>query len=190
MRDPKKLYFHDRILSATFLRVIPGFVHPNHVTIARLILTPFVFIFIAIDNFKWGVPLFLFAALTDAIDGSLARTRGQVTKLGTILDPVADKILIGGTIFLVVLDHINVWLGLVIILLELIFLIGGYIKLKKGLVHPANVWGKIKMMLEVVGVSAILIALWADVGVLFNISFATFALAIVFALISLGSHGI
>lgn len=190
MRDPNKLYFHDRLLSATILRLIPGFVLPNHVTIARFVLTPFVFVLIALDNFKWGVPLFLLAALTDALDGSLARTRGQVTKLGTILDPVADKILIGGTIFLVVLEHVNVWLGLVIILLELIFLIGGYIKLKKGLVHPANVWGKIKMTLEVVGVSAILIALWADVDVLFNISFATFALAVVFALISLGSHGI
>lgn len=190
MRDPNKPYFHDRILAATILRLIPKFVLPNHITIFRMFLTPFVFVFIALNYFKWGVPLFIFAAITDAIDGSLARTRGQVTPLGTILDPLADKLLIGGTVFLVVFDHISFWLGLVIILLESIFIIGGYIKYKKGLIRPANIWGKIKMMLEVVGVSAILIALWANVGVLYNISFATFALAIVFALISLGSQGI
>jgi len=190
MRDPNKPYFHDRILAATVLKLIPKFVLPNHITILRMVLTPFVFVLIAIDNFNYGVPLFIFTAATDAIDGSLARIRGQVTALGTILDPLADKILIGGTVFLVVFEHINFWLGLVIILLECIFIVGGYIRYRKGLIRPANVWGKIKMLLEVIGVSAILIALWADVGVLFNVSFVTFALAIVFALISLGSQGI
>ncbi len=190
MRDPNKPYFHDHILAATVLRLVPRRVQPNHVTIFRMVLTPFVFVLIAMNNFKWGVPLFIFAAFTDAMDGSLARTRSQVTQLGTILDPLADKILIGGTVFLVVFDHINFWLGLVIVLLESIFIIGGYLRYKKGLLRPANLWGKIKMLLEVVGVSAILIALWADVDVLFNVSFATFALAIIFALISLGSHGI
>lgn len=190
MRDPNKPYFHDRIFAATVLRLIPRRVKPNHITIFRMVLTPFVFALIATDNWKWGVPLFIFTAFTDALDGSLARTRGEVTPLGTILDPVADKVLIGGTVFLVVFDHISFWLGLVIILLELAFLIGGYVRYRKGLIRPANIWGKIKMLLEVVGVSAILIALWADIDMLFNVSFATFALAIVFALISLGSQGI
>ncbi len=189
-RDPGKLYFHDRILAATVLKIIPKFVRPNHITVARLCITPFVFALIGIENFKWGVPLFIFAAFTDAVDGSLARVRGQITKFGTILDPVADKILIGGLIFLVVFDYISFWLGLVIIFLEMVFIIGGYIRLKRGMIHPANVWGKIKMLLEVAGVTMLLVALWAQIDFFMNISFATFALAIVFALISLGSRGV
>lgn len=189
MRDPAKPYPHDKILAATILRLIPHWVHPNHVTVLRFLLTPFVFALIGSANYRWGVPLFLFTAATDAIDGSLARIRGQVTKWGTIYDPLADKILIGGIVFLVVFEHINFWLGFSIIILETIFILAAFFRMKKGLVRPANLWGKIKMSLEVFGVTTLLLALAGDIQFFMNVSFATFALAIVFALLSLASHG-
>ncbi|MBI2099132.1 CDP-alcohol phosphatidyltransferase family protein [Candidatus Uhrbacteria bacterium] len=189
MRDPNKPYFHDKVLAATILRLIPWTVHPNHITVLRFLLTPFVFALIGSGNYGWGVPVFLFTAATDALDGSLARVRGQVTRWGTVYDPLADKILIGGLVFLVVFEHINFWLGLSIIALESVFIIAGYFRMKKGIIQPANVWGKIKMLFEVMGVSMLLLALWGDVQFFMNVSFATFALAIVFALLSLASHG-
>lgn len=189
MRDPAKPYPHDLVLAKTVLRLIPKRVLPNHITILRFVLTPFVFIFIVMENYAIGVPLFIFTAITDALDGSLARIRGEVSRWGTIYDPLADKILIGGLVFIVVMEHINFWLGVAIVLLEIIFILASFIRLQKGLIHPANIWGKIKMSLEVFGVTMLLLALWGDVQFFMSVSFATFALAIVFALLSLASHG-
>ena len=66
----------------------------NRITLARIISIPF--FIIAVTYGKMGVALgiFLFAVLTDALDGFIARTWNQKTKLGTILDPVADKLLL------------------------------------------------------------------------------------------------
>ncbi len=188
-RDPTRPYPHDKVLAATILWLIPRTVHPNQITVLRFLLTPFVFALIGFGNYAVGIPLFLFTAATDAIDGSLARTRNQVTRWGTIYDPVSDKLLIGGLIFLVVFEHINFWLGLSIIILETIFIIAAFWRLRQGQVHPANIWGKIKMSLEVFGVTMLLLALAGDVQFFMNVSFATFGLAIVFALLSLASHG-
>src|SRR5512141_1406324 len=74
-----KPYFHDQLLARTVLRLFPQRVLPNHITMARLVLTPLVVWLIWIGNYAWGVPVFLLTAFTDTIDGSMARTRDQIT---------------------------------------------------------------------------------------------------------------
>jgi CDP-diacylglycerol--glycerol-3-phosphate 3-phosphatidyltransferase len=70
---------------------------PNVLTMARLVLSVFCFVFLAIDWYLAGLVLFVIAAGTDWIDGMWARRYGQITQLGRILDPFADKIIICGT---------------------------------------------------------------------------------------------
>src|ERR671915_469024 len=70
---------------------------PNQLTIARLVLSVFCFVFLTFDYYLAGLILFVIAAGTDWVDGFWARRYGQITQLGRILDPFADKIIICGT---------------------------------------------------------------------------------------------
>ncbi|MDA1038658.1 MAG: CDP-alcohol phosphatidyltransferase family protein, partial [bacterium] len=117
-RDPEVWYPHDYVLQY-LTDIFPKFVHPNHLTLFRIIMTPAVIWVLYLENYAVGVPLFLIVAFTDALDGTMARTRNQVTQWGAFWDPVADKILISLTILLIVVQHINVLLGLLIIFVEL-----------------------------------------------------------------------
>jgi CDP-diacylglycerol--glycerol-3-phosphate 3-phosphatidyltransferase len=74
---------------------------PNQLTIARLVLSIICFVFLAIDWYLTGLVLFVIAASTDWVDGYWARKYGQITQLGRVMDPFADKIIIcGAFIFL------------------------------------------------------------------------------------------
>ncbi len=69
---------------------------PNLLTVFRILLVPLLVVVLLTKSSgkeSWGLGLFLLAALTDVLDGFLARRRQQVTRLGTLLDPAADKIL-------------------------------------------------------------------------------------------------
>jgi len=174
----------------TIIPLIPRFVRPNHVTILRLLLTPFVLWFLITQQYSIGVPLFFIAAFTDAIDGSLARLRGQITEWGTVVDPVAVKLLIGLVVLLFVIQYIGLYFGLLILFIELVIITGGLVRKYQGHFVSANVFGKIKMFLQVVGVMFLLISLWADFDLFRSVSVGSFTLAIVFAILSLLSYGI
>ncbi len=188
--DPHKVQRHDYLLKYTIIPLIPRFVKPNHFTVLRLLMTPLVLILLFYDVYSWGVPLFFIAALTDLIDGTLARLRKQITDWGTFYDPVADKLLIGTVAILIVAQHINVWLALIIIGLDLLLIVGGVLRKRDGQVMSANGWGKMKMVLQVAGVMALLIAVWLGVDLFIPFSIGTFSLAIVFAVISLFTYGL
>lgn len=190
MRDPKKLFPHDHVMRYTLLPLIPKTVTPNMVTIFRMICTPFVLWFLYTENYDFGVPFFLFVALTDAIDGSMARLRNQITDWGTFYDPVADKILISSVVLLVVAQHVNIIFAAMIIFLEVLIVLGGYVRKRSGKVTSANIFGKTKMCLQVLGVAFLLIALWAGFDLFIPVSVGTFSLAIVFAVISLFTYGL
>ena len=132
----------------------------------------------------------MIVAFTDALDGTMARTRNQITSWGAFWDPIADKILISLIILLIVVQHINIYLGLLVIFVELVIITGGIVRKRHGITQHANVWGKIKMILQVIGVLALLISLWLGVDLFIDISTGTFSLAIVFAIISLFTYGI
>ena len=86
---------------------------PNKLTVARIILCPFFMIFLVypFPNMTWAriiaAALFSLAAITDAIDGKLARKNGQVTNFGKFFDPLADKILVIGAYVCLCAGNLN-----------------------------------------------------------------------------------
>lgn len=185
-----EIYLHDRILDRVILWAIPRWVYPNYITLVRFILTPFVVYVNYIGNYRLGIPLFLFAAFTDAIDGSLARTRGQITDLGKMIDPLADKLLIGSMVVLLLFQNFDSRLAYAVLGVEAIFIVLASVRRITGSVGQANVWGKIKMMLQCIAVFLILLGLTFGNTLLFAVASWIFGAAIVFALISLFFHGI
>src|SRR3989344_7857071 len=115
LNDNIKIYPQDKVLSWTILLLIPKFIKPNHFTILRYLLAPVVLYFVINANYRIGIPLFAFTAFTDMLDGSLARTRKQITVWGIIHDPIADKILIMSCLAVLVLKHINPIIAFMII---------------------------------------------------------------------------
>jgi len=186
-----KLLWHDKLLARSLLRLFPKDVHPNHLTILRVLLTPFVLYYLWFENWTVVVPLFLFAALTDLLDGSLARTRKQITMWGTIADPVADKLLIGSVVIIFVAKEINVYFSTVIVFVEIAIAVTAVIRKARGNPYiSANWYGKIKMLFQVIGVTALLIARWSGVEMFVPFSVGTLSIAIVFALVSLYTYGL
>lgn len=186
------LHFTDRLLARTILPLIPKFVRPNHITALRFLLAPLVVWQVSRVANLSSLALFLATAFTDALDGALARARNQVTNWGKLYDPLADKLLIGGVVFVLVLRQVDAFAALVIIILEALIIISAFIKHRR---HPeddiqANWWGKIKMLLQVLGVSVLIIAINFDLPALLLVSRGTFYLAIAFAIISLFTYSI
>lgn len=188
-RDPNKLYFYDHILKPV-VYLLPCFIHPNHITVLRMVLTPLVLVFLFLENYTIGVPLFFLVASTDALDGSLARIRKQITDWGTFYDPIADKILIGSVVVLILVKHVNPFIAIGVLVLEFMLILGGWYQRQKGRIMTANIWGKVKMNLQVLAVLMVLVALELGVDLFIDISEGTFVLAIVFAVISLLTYSL
>lgn len=134
---------------------------PNSLTILRIILIP-LFVVVMLTSIPYGgtigAAIFLFAALTDSLDGYLARKWKQTTKLGAILDPLADKLLItAALISLVELAKIPGWIAIVIIGRE--FAVTGLrvVKAEEGIIISASKLGKLKTISQVVAVLIIML---------------------------------
>lgn len=179
---------YDRLLAPTILPFIPSYVRPNHVTMVRFLASPFVFWLLWEGEYGWGLLAFLLTALTDAIDGSMARTRRQITVWGTIYDGVADKFLIGGVVLILVLKHLGLWLAGFILGLELFTIVGAFYYKRKGILHPANWWGKIKMNLQVLATVALLVDLIWSRPAFSDISVWIFGASFVFGILSIIAH--
>lgn len=188
-RDPNKLYPFDYVLKP-FLFLVPNYVRPNHVTVFRMFLIPIVAWFLITGQYAVGIPLFVFASFTDILDGTLARIRKQVTEWGTFYDPVADKMLIGAVVVLVVLPHIQPIIIAGVLIVESLIMFWGWRRSKTHGPQTANMWGKVKMWFEVLGVVFVLLAL--SFGWVFLLGFAEFVLivAILFGFISLLTYSL
>ena len=184
-----RLFPHDHLMRWLFLPLVPSFVRPNHITIFRFIATPIVIALLIFENYRVGVPAFIVVAFSDALDGSLARVRKQITPWGTFFDPVADKFLVGSVLIFIVLRYINVWFGVTILAVELLIASFGIYRKWRGKPTGANIYGKAKMFLQVVGVAWLLIALWSGIDLFIPFSIGTFTLALAFAMISLVTYG-
>lgn len=185
----QKLYFFDKILNIIFLSLIPKSVKPNHLTIVRFLMIPFVIFYLCTNQYFIGLILFFIASFTDALDGALARTRNQITEWGKFYDPLADKLLICSVIVILIFKYINPYIALIIIILEIIILISALIKkkLKNYDIH-SNFWGKIKMISQVIGIVFLLLSIILNYAPLQTISLGIFYLAISFAIISLFTY--
>lgn len=131
---------------------------PTVLTVIRILIIP-LFIIEAPANPQVGAFLFLIASITDFLDGYLARKFKQITKLGIILDPIADKLLvITALVILVDLVRVPAWIATVIILREFIITTLRFYALSRGVVIPAEKAGKAKTVLQMISILFLLIA--------------------------------
>ncbi|MGB6193675.1 MAG: CDP-diacylglycerol--glycerol-3-phosphate 3-phosphatidyltransferase [Terracidiphilus sp.] len=148
---------------------------PNSITMSRIVMIPLL-LWILSPRFPWQGPggeqelaaavLFILASMTDGLDGYLARKRGQITTMGMLLDPLADKIMVTAALVALVAynpDVVKVWIAVVIIGRE--FLISGLrsIAASEGFTIQASELGKLKTVVQIVSVvSAILAHGWYE----------------------------
>lgn len=185
-----KTYPHDRLLEMTVLRLFPASVTPNHLTLFRFVATPVVLVLLHAGRLVEALIAFVVVASTDALDGSMARTRDQISEWGMVWDPVADKVLIASVAALLILDRFPGTLALLIFLTEAVFLLGGYLRKRKGIIVSANVWGKNKMLFQVFGVVLFILSIILASTTLAYASYGAFIVATAFAIVSLLSLGL
>lgn len=153
----------DQALSVAIKPLWPRFFLPNHLTYSRIAIgiVLFILLFYYKNNDKLLVlSLFCLGALTDLLDGSVARALNKETKLGAMIDPVADRILII-PIAIYSLFGSHRWLFLSIIFLEIINALISIYAHSKNIFVFSNIFGKIKMLLQSVVFAAILV-FWPD----------------------------
>lgn len=140
---------------------------PNKLTLIRVFLVPVfvIFMMVPIPAGRWiALAIFIIASLTDTADGYIARKYNLVTDFGKFMDPLADKLLVcAAMICLVNTRQLPAWIVIVIISRE--FIISGFrlIAVENGVVIAASWWGKIKTVVQMVMICALLInaqALW------------------------------
>ena len=147
---------------------------PNSITMSRIAMIP-LFLWILSAHFPWRAAgeqeilasvLFVLASITDGLDGYLARKRAQITTLGMLLDPLADKIMVTGALIALVAYNpavVKVWIVVIIVGRE--FLISGLrsIASSEGFTIEASDLGKLKTVTQIVCVvSAILAHQWYE----------------------------
>lgn len=142
--------WRDKVLFVFIKPLWPRQVTPNHLTVLRICIGLFLFItlfYYKNDSAALVITLFFIGILTDLLDGSIARALHKETKVGAMMDPVADRILIIPIAFYSLFgDHR--WLFLVLVLLEVI---NGLISLfaqGKNIFLQSNIFGKVKMVLH------------------------------------------
>ena len=143
---------------------------PNIITVVRILLVPLFLWLLLSDAGELGLArylaavLFIVAIATDALDGYLARSRNLVTDLGKILDPIADKALVGSALVgLSLLGELWWWVTIVILVRELGITVYRFIALRDRVI-AAGASGKAKTMAQAIAVSMLLLPLWVLVG--------------------------
>ncbi|MBS1415901.1 MAG: CDP-diacylglycerol--glycerol-3-phosphate 3-phosphatidyltransferase [Clostridia bacterium] len=179
---------------------------PNRLSLLRIILVPVMAVCFYI-NFDYGpllaVAVFLIAAFTDFLDGYIARKTNQITQLGKLLDPIADKLLVAVALFMAtgarVLEnqfipyYIMDICASIIIGRELFISVFRQIAASKGFIMQANIYGKIKTIVQDIALPMLLLlkmkevlCAWSTVfyEVWFYIAFALLILATILTIIS------
>lgn len=131
---------------------------PNVLTALRVLLVPVVAALVLADTdaARWGAcAVFVIAALTDIADGRLARRNGGVTRFGELVDPLADKLLVGvALVLLAALGEVAWWIAVVILAREAaVTLLRARLVTRRRLVMPASAWGKAKTLAQVIAIA-------------------------------------
>lgn len=163
----------------------------NLITIARILLAPVFIVLLLSDGGEFGTVRYIAAALfalaiaTDSLDGYLARSRNLITDLGKILDPIADKVLIGSALIcLSILGELWWWVTILILVREFGITIFRFFALRNRVI--AATWsGKAKTVVQAIAVSLLLFPFWQFVGEWYLwAGWAAMALALVLTLSS------
>ena len=163
---------------------------PNMLTLLRFLLIPlFWYLLMYDDGQNAGTRLaatfvFVVAAITDWVDGALARKQGLVTTFGKIADPLADKALTGAALIgLSVLGELWWWVTILILLREIGVTVIRFVVLKHGVI-PASGGGKLKTIFQMVGIVMFLLPITPDMGVLWFVRNAVMAIAVALTLLT------
>lgn len=142
----------------------------NIITVVRILLAPvFIWLLLADDGqlgvLRWvAAGLFILAIATDSLDGHLARRQNLITNTGILLDPIADKVLIGGALVaLSILGELWWWVTIIILVREFGITIYRFIALRDRVI-PASRAGKLKTIVQAVAISLFLVPLWLFLG--------------------------
>jgi len=133
---------------------------PNFITLLRILLTPLFIIFLIQGAYHKALFVFLLAGLSDLADGLIARTWHQKSRLGSYLDPLADKVLVcTALIMLIPLGRLPAWVALLILCREMIVTGLRGIAATTGIVVSASGMGKIKSIIQYIGLGTLIFPL-------------------------------
>jgi CDP-diacylglycerol--glycerol-3-phosphate 3-phosphatidyltransferase len=156
---------------------------PNALTVVRILLVPVVVVALLVESpggSTIAAIVFAIAALTDGLDGYIARSQQSVTTFGKVMDPVADKLMVAAALIaLVSLDRLAAWVAMVIIARE--FAVSG-LRIaagQQGVVIPASSLGKLKTIVQVGAVLALIAASDPDAAWVMALVYAMVAVTVV-----------
>lgn len=134
---------------------------PNKITVFRMFIAPLFLVIYFLDfEYKMLVSALIFAigAITDAIDGHLARKNDIVTNFGKLLDPIADKMLVTAGFLALMQDGLcNIWIVMLMLTREFAVTSVRLIAAAQGVVIPANIGGKIKTVFQMVALVSVML---------------------------------
>ena len=142
---------------------------PNFLTLLRILAVPVVVVALlgeTPNGDALAATVFALAALTDGLDGYFARSRNAVTTFGKLMDPIADKLLIAAALIsLVSLDRLDAWVAMVIIAREFAVTVMRAIAAERGVIISASWLGKVKTVLQIAAIFALIATNPAPVAV-------------------------
>ena len=157
---------------------------PNILTLFRLFLIPvFILVFFsdAPNSLIYSISIFLLAGATDILDGYIARKYNMITKWGTVLDPLADKLMLLTVLScLVIHGYAQLWILLVVTAKESSMIISGVFLYRQDYVIPSNLFGKVSTLLFYISIFVLA----------FNLRFADYImyLAVLSTVIALANY--
>ncbi|KAB3526736.1 CDP-diacylglycerol--glycerol-3-phosphate 3-phosphatidyltransferase [Alkaliphilus serpentinus] len=133
----------------------------NKLTILRILLVPIFMIFL-LNRIPYGVAIataiFILAAITDTLDGYIARKNNQITTFGKFIDPLADKLLVSAALIsLVQMGRLSAWVVVIIIAREFTISVLRAVAAAEGIVMAASWWGKLKTITQILAIIFIMI---------------------------------
>lgn len=145
---------------------------PNKLTVARMVLTPVFLFFFMADfipyHFVIGLAVYVAGCITDFLDGKIARKYGLITVFGKLADPVADKMLTTAALLVLMkYGFCSIYVVFIILTREFAVTSVRLAAAAQGVVIPANIWGKLKTVSQMVFTIAIMS------GIALNIAFLT-----------------
>lgn len=143
----------------------------NKLTVFRIILIP-IFIYMFFSSFPYSniISLFIYilAGITDFLDGFIARKYNMQTKAGTVLDPLADKLmLISVLTSLYIKKLIPLWVLIIVIAKEVIMIIVGIILYNKNFIIPSNIFGKLSTIIFYIAICLLILSVNEAIWVIY-----------------------
>ncbi len=171
----------------TTRKILSNLTFANQLTFLRLLLIPFFLIAVFNNRFGWALFLFIVAAVTDIMDGIVARYLKQNTALGSLLDPIADKLLMDLSFIVLTLpdhmrlfpnfemaNHVPIWLLILILWRDVMIVVTSFTIyfIYNSRKFPPTWWGKITTFSEVITVGLFLLFNYREVESTFTIPLA------------------